>query len=218
MEHFITGAQHLITTWGAAGVFLLSVIEEIIVPLPSVVVQAGAGFLLLGGEPVTVASISALIFKIAVPAALGVTIGSLVIYGLVYWGGTAVVRRFGKYFGLTEERLHKAKDEVLRRPSLTAAFVVLRFIPVVPSSFIAGVAGLLRLPFHVYVWTTVLGVFVRAIYLGAGGWLAGKTFEGLMQEGLFAGKAIWAAGAIVIVILIFWYVRNAKNRNIQKDN
>jgi len=196
---------------GALGVFVASILEEVIVPIPSTIIQTGAGFLFLAGEPITGYSLWILFSRIVVPSALGATIGSLALYGLVYWGGMPAIRRFGKYFFLSEAKVQKAHDAVLSRKSLVWAFCILRFLPILPTAFITAGAGLIRLPLRIYLITTFIGIFIRATYLGAAGWLTAGVFHSLAPNGSVVGMMASIAIALLVLTLsivgIVWYRR-----------
>ena len=99
IEYLINFLQTSVLPWGAVGVFVASVIEEIIAPIPSALVMTMSGFLLVTG-PISVKAVLALIFKVAIPAALGVTLGSYFIYFIARFGGKIVIEKWGKYIGL----------------------------------------------------------------------------------------------------------------------
>jgi membrane protein DedA with SNARE-associated domain len=209
--------EHSIITLGATGVFIGSVLEEIIVPIPSSLVQAGAGFFLLAGEPVSAASIWKLITWIAIPSAIGVVVGSLLIYFLVYYGGMPAIRKFGKYFMLDPEKIEKTRADIAGRKSILITITALRFIPLLPNAIITATAGLLRIPFWPYVWSTFIGVFIRALYLGSIGWLTGHVSDAGDPGKSFYEK-IGVLFLVLIVLsvvvgLILRYVRNRKKKN-----
>ncbi len=170
--------EHAIIAWGILGVFLGSIIEEIIVVIPSVLVQAGAGFFLLSELPFGWEGVVKLIFWVAVPSALGVAIGSLVIYFLAYYGGRPALHRFGKYFLLSERKIEAARVDMVHRSSTIYFITMLRFIPLLPNTIITAVAGLLRIPPKQYIVSTFIGIFIRALYLGAIGWATGDVYSG----------------------------------------
>lgn len=218
LESIAAFIEHSIITLGATGVFIGSVLEEIIVPIPSSLVQAGAGFFLLAGEPLTAASIIKLITWIAIPSAIGVAVGSLLIYFIVYYGGMRAINRFGKYFMLNPERIEKIRRDIAGRKSILITLTALRFIPLLPNAAITAAAGLLRIKFWPFIWSTMIGVFIRALYLGAIGWFTGRVYD---VEG--GGKSLYGKMAVLLVVLlvisvitgfIIRYVKNRKARNV----
>lgn len=213
MEAFIEQIIHFITDQGAFGVFLASVIEEIVVPIPSTVIQTGAGFFFLSDISFGWHALWILFSRIVLPSALGTTLGSLVIYGLVYWGGMPLVHRFGRYFFVTPAKVQRAHDAVMRYASLRWAFFILRFIPLLPNVFIAAAAGFIRLPLSTYLWTTFFGMAVRATYLGATGWIAGNAYQSSAAEHSIFGMFLWLAlGIIAATVIVGGIVVYVKKR------
>lgn len=192
MENFISHILELVAREGSLGVFLASFIEEIIVPIPSTLVQSGAGLLFLSDMGFSFHGVWVLISKVVLPSAFGVTIGSLFLYALAYWGGMVAVKNFGKYFFITEAKVLRAKETILEKKGLLFAFCVLRFIPLFPNSLVTVGAGILRLPLWPYIWTTFLGTFVRVSFLGSLGWAAGIASKNSKSPAIFS-----------ILILIF---------------
>lgn len=214
MEHLIEKILAFIVAKGAFGVFLASVLEEVIVPIPSTIIQTGAGFLFLAGKAISLHTIALLVTDVAFPAALGATVGSLAIYGLVYWGGAPFVERYGRYFMLSKSKLERAQSYVMSHKSLLWAFCFVRFIPILPSVFISATAGLIRLPIRAYFLTTFAGMFVRGIYLGLAGWLSGRALHSMSGSDSLFGMFIWFSVGIIAVSLlttfIVLYVKKSK--------
>ena len=177
MEHLFLAMTSFIQSYGGWGVLLASFFEEVIVPIPSTLVQSAAGLFILAGVPLSWAGVWKLIIAVALPSAIGGMLGSLVIYALVYYGGMAAARRFGKYFFMSEEKILKARRAIEERKTLWIALTALRIIPILPSVLIAAGSGLLRVPLWLYASTTVLGFFLRALYLGGAGWFASGSYS-----------------------------------------
>jgi len=177
VEDIITYIEYLIISLGALGVFLASIIEEIIVIIPSTLVHTGAGFFLLAGQPISILSILKLIFVVVIPGALGVTLGSLVLYTLTYYGGMPFIHRFGKYFFLSYKKIESARERIVAQSSTIKILTILRFIPLFPNTILTASAGLLRIPLLPYIISTFIGIFIRATYLGVIGWLVGSYYS-----------------------------------------
>ncbi|MCC6198740.1 VTT domain-containing protein [Candidatus Nomurabacteria bacterium] len=208
MTAFVEQLITMILAQGALGVFLASVIEEIIVPIPSTIIQTGAAFLFLSGHSFSMQSIGIFLFKIVLPTAAGATIGTLMLYGLAYWGGLPFIQRWGKYFFVTESKIRQAHDTVLSHRSLLWGFCILRFIPLLPNALITAGAGFLRIPFWSYLWTTFIGIFVRALYLGITGWLTGEAYQSLdVQRSFFGMMSSLVLGITVVTVVVTLIVR-----------
>lgn len=205
IESLLIFLEKVVIPLGASGVFLASVIEEVIAPIPSALVMTMAGFLFLEG-PVNMSNILALIFKVALPGAVGVTLGSLAVYGLAWWGGKQVIERWGKWIGLYWHDIEviDARLEGSRKDELVV--VVARILPIVPSVAISAICGLLRMNLVKYLYLSFIGIFVRALILGTIGWQVGNAYyryAEIISRYEKIGLALIVVLAIVTVCFLF---------------
>jgi len=166
IESLIIFLQVHVLPLGALGVFLASVAEEVIAPIPSAVIMTMSGFLLITG-PVSINSLGALVFKVAIPAALGVTIGSLWIYYLARYGGQAVIERWGKYIGLYWNDIEKMQNKVSNSSKDEVLIMSARILPIVPSVAISAFCGILKMDVLKYFIISFVGIFFRGLILGS---------------------------------------------------
>jgi membrane protein DedA with SNARE-associated domain len=206
--------SHLIISLGGLGVFIASLIEEIIIPIPSVLIQSGAGLFLLGGSALTTANVLKLIALVALPAALGVALGSLVIYSIAFYGGDYAIKKYGKYFFINYEKLEKTRVSISSKSSLLTSVTILRFIPLFPNVLITAACGLLKIPLRSYILSTFIGIFIRALYLGALGWLTRRADGALGIDSFFGtiGTLILILGSISIITSASVYLYRRKNK------
>src|SRR3989338_9196485 len=109
ISQFVTFTEDLFLTYGAWGVFLASILEEVIAPIPSALVIMGASFSFMNGLSMNLASLFYFIGFVILPAAIGVTIGSWVIYFLGYFLGRPFLQKYGKYLGISWSSLLAAE-------------------------------------------------------------------------------------------------------------
>lgn len=213
MTSLLAYISGLIVSLNGFGVFIASIIEEVIVPIPSTLIQSGAGMLLLSGQPLSIFSVSKLIVLVALPAACGVAIGSLVIYGISYWGGIYALKKYGAYFFINYEKLEKARCALATKPRLLIVLTILRFVPLFPNALLTAAAGLMRVRLGPYIISTFIGIFIRALYLGAIGWAAGSaTSEVAGFDSLLAKLGTLILILVTLSILTGVLVSYAKNR------
>lgn len=210
--HFI---EHLIISLGGVGVFLASLIEEIIIPIPSTLVQSGAGMILLGGAKMSLLSFLKLGLVVAIPAALGVAVGSLLIYFIAFYGGDYALKKYGRYFLIQYDKVDALRTKLLQKKALIPSITALRFIPLFPNVLITAACGLIRVPLLSYLLSTAIGIFIRAFYLGAIGWFTGKASGYIGVDNFFAriGSLILVLGSISLVttsIVAYVYKRNKR--------
>ncbi len=203
IHSFITFIENIIIPMGWMGVFFAEILEEVIVPIPSALVLFTSGFVLLSGET-SFEFFKDLLFVITIPGAIGLTIGSLFIYFIGYYGGKPVIEKYGSYLGVSwqefvdfDEKMNKSQyDEVL--------FVAARIIPIVPSSLVAIFGGLTRMPLKKYITLTLIGAFIKAMIYGFVGYKVGYLYKQYAEQvGHFED-----IGLLIIALSIFVFLSN----------
>jgi len=116
------------------------------------------------------------LFVIAFPVALGITLGSLAIYGIGYWGGKPVIEKTEKWLGLSWQDVEKTERRLIRGRGDEIALFVLRVLPIVPGVAISCFCGIVRYPLKTFAMITFLGALVRAVALGIAGWYVGAVY------------------------------------------
>ncbi len=203
IEAIITFIQVYLLPLGAFGVFLASVIEEIIAPLPSAMVIFASGFLLVSG-PISMGSISDLLLHVALPAAAGVVLGSLLVYYIAYYMGKPVLDRWGKWFGLSWKNIEDLQQRFSETRFDEWSLFVIRAVPIVPSVVISAFCGLVRFPVRSYILYSFLGLCVRATILGFLGWQIGALYFTYAEViGLFEDIILYSLIAGVILFLLY---------------
>ena len=161
---------------GVGGVFVLLTVclSHAIVPFPTELVSAAAGFV-YG-------------FWLALPLLLFCWLASAL---LAYW----LAERFGRPLArrlVGEKRLARAED--LMDAGGAATLLSLRLIPLIPYNAICYAAGITRVPLGRYAWTTVVGITpltVLVAYLGS-----------RLKSPDFGDWRVWALIAAFIAIVV----------------
>lgn len=201
--------QSVLVPLGFWGVFTGSVLEEVIAPIPSAIVQLTAGFLFLHG-PFTFGLFLRLIFIVAIPAAVGVVLGSLIFYYVGKLIGPPFVNRFGKYVGLSMtdvEKLQRYFEKGRRNALFVFSF---RALPVVPSVAVAFFSGFVRVALPTYIIWSFFGVVVRTAILALIGWWAGNLYTKYIDVVNQFELIFWILIAGAIVIGVFLLLRRAR--------
>jgi membrane protein DedA with SNARE-associated domain len=201
---FITFLESYIVPIGPIGLVLASMIEEIIAPLPSSVVQLAAGFFFFGGTPVTVFTFSSFFLTAVVPITIGVLIGSLPVYLLAYYGGQIMVARFGRYIFLSNRDLDQVEARLEASIGIVPLLIIARMIPIIPAVAITALAGLVRVPVIPYLLATCVGTMVRATILGFIGWQVGALYHTYVERIEVLEK--WVLASIVGIVLVWLIV------------
>lgn len=216
LTQLIDFTQNLFQAGGAWGVFAASVVEEVIAPIPSALVMTGAGFSLLGDMVMGLPAFVALFLRVALPAALGVTLGSFLVYGLAYWLGKPFIEKWGGYFGVSWGAIEKAQIKFENGYADEIMVFGLRVVPIIPSVAINAFCGLMRVPVRSYVLYTFLGTVVRAMVLGFVGWQAQALYVVWAEKIDHAEKYI-EIGIVIAVIAyaVVGFTRYWKKRSLR---
>jgi membrane protein DedA with SNARE-associated domain len=206
MQHFdklLPLIHYYIENYGSIGVFLASILEEIIPPIPSALVQGLGGLLVMGDSSVTLFSILQLFVLVAIPAALGVTIGSLPYVFLARKYGIQIIEKYGKYMGTNISDWHKLEERLNNNKYDSLAFISLRAFPVVPAIVLAIYGGVIEMPVWKYLYLSFLGVLIRATILGSVAWILGKE---ILENISRIIDILEKFGLLIVLMLIIFFV------------
>lgn len=190
--------------YGPLGIFIASIIEEVIAPIPSTLVIMGTSFILLKGAIFSPDTLFKLFLNIVLPASMGVTIGSLFVYAIAYFLGKPFLERWGKYLGVSWSEIEKAEDEFEKSSSDAIILFIVRAVPIVPSVAISAFCGFVRFDLRKYLLITFLGTIVRAFILGCIGWQFGSMYLTAANEISYLEEISLAVIIIVIVAYIIY--------------
>ncbi|MDO5836842.1 MAG: VTT domain-containing protein, partial [Methanobacterium sp.] len=156
----VSSLEGFIISHGAWAVFTGSILEQIITPIPSSLVVLGSSFIIMKGTALAVGSLEMMFLNITLPAALGVTLGSLLYYGICYKIGTPFVERAGKYLGVSVEDLENVEKRIKESRYENLFLFSARCIPVIPSILISLFCGMIKYNPRNYVLITFSGALV----------------------------------------------------------
>jgi len=212
LTSILTGLEGFIVSYGPWAVFGGSILEQIVTPIPSSVVVLGASFFLMKGVAMSAGSLQTMFFNISIPAALGVTLGSLLYYGISYKIGIPFVERAGKYLGVSVEDLEGVEKRVKESRYENLFLFTARCVPVIPSIAISLFCGLIRYNPRNYVLITFFGAMVQASILGIIGWQFGNFYLTISERLSFIDNIILVILVLVVVIFVL-KKRSEKNRD-----
>jgi membrane protein DedA with SNARE-associated domain len=165
--------REIINGLGYPGISIVMLAENLFPPIPSELVMPFAGFLVAEGRmgflPVIIAG------------TIGALLGATALYYLGVWLDEPVirrfVRRFGRYFLISEEDLDRALAFFARYGQAVIFFG--RLIPII-RSLISIPAGMNRMPLGTFLLFTTLGTTIWNLILTGGGWWLGENWEAIV--------------------------------------
>ncbi|MFP4022221.1 MAG: DedA family protein [Candidatus Paceibacterota bacterium] len=204
--------EEVVRSFGVWGVLLASFSEEVIAFLPSPLVMTASGFFLLEGE-LSLQFFFFLIFMIAIPYAVGVTVASFLFYGVLYFFGERAVKRWGKWFGLSWGHIEKWKGKMQSTYKDEAMLFFFRVVPIIPSAALASICGFIKMNLVKYTLITFLGVSVRASIFASLGWYLGESYRRYAThiaelESTIGLIFLFLFVSLVIFLLIYTHARS----------
>lgn len=184
---------------GYPGIFLLMAVESSFVPFPSEVVLVPAGYL--------VAKAQMNLGMVMAMALLGSLTGALVNYYLALVLGLPLLRRFGRYFFISEASLDKL-ERFFEAHGHISTFSG-RLIPGI-RQLISIPAGLARMPLSPFLTYTALGAGLWSLILVLLGYFIGEN-ESLLHAYL---KEITVAVLGLAVLLLAGYFYRLRKKEI----
>lgn len=190
--------------WGFLLVVFFMTVESSFIPFPSEVVMIPAGFLAARGGLTTQQPVLDAIICVLCGTG-GSLLGAYVNYFLFSWLGTPFLEKYGKYFFLPPESLHRA-EELFRQYGAGATFVC-RLLPAI-RQLISIPAGLARMPLGIFTLWTGLGAGIWVTVLTAVGYAVGSrtanlSYADLVHQGTDMVKQhfVWMIPALLLAFV-----------------
>lgn len=196
LHDLVSWLLETVGAWGYTGIFILMAMESTVLPVPSELVLIPAGYLAHKGE---------MNFALILLAStLGSLAGATFNYILALWLGRPFLEKYGKYFFVRPELLHKTDKFFLKHGAIstfTGRLVLgIRHLISIP-------AGLTRMNFGKFSFYTCLGAAVWSLVLILMGYFIGGN-EQLIKDNLpVMTAAILGSVAAMLAIYYFWQKR-----------
>jgi membrane protein DedA with SNARE-associated domain len=187
--------------------FVASFIEEVIAPIPSAGVLVVTGsFASLQGRTLTD------LIPLILIAALGKSLGAIIVYSFSDKLSRFFFSRFGSWLKVSDHEIAQFGARVTGTTRDYLILVACRALPIVPSSVVSVGCGVLKIPWRLFIITTVIGTVVRdAIFIYAG--YTGTDFLRRLTERTVDIESYIQMGIIFVVTLVFayFYLRRRKS-------
>jgi membrane protein DedA with SNARE-associated domain len=202
-DPLVNFATDVVDKMGLAGVFVLMVLESACIPIPSEATMLFAGFNVSEGE-----------YSLLAATLVGSTanlVGSWIAYAVGYYGRIDLIEKHGKKLHISKKHLATADRWFEKHGEATVFFT--RMLPIV-RTFISLPAGVARMPFWRFSIFTFLGCLPWVFMLTFIGKQAGDNWEKWKDNLHYVDYAV---AAMIIVAVIYLFVRWRRNRNTPTD-
>ena len=205
LERFIEWLLNSLLTLGYPGIIVLMAMESSILPVPAELVMPPAGYWVAKGEMGAVAAVAS--------GVLGSIIGSLANYLLALWLGRGLVRRFGKYFLISERSLERSERYFAAHGQISV--LLGRMLPVV-RHLISIPAGLARMSLVAFVAYTGAGAFLWCSILVWIGYFLGQH-EGVLRHAdvqRYVSRALLILVPVLALVVGIYVWRQRRRRSL----
>jgi membrane protein DedA with SNARE-associated domain len=192
-----TSITDLLTGLGYVGIFVLMTIESAGIPIPSELIMTFGGYLASTGKMNWIVA--------GIIGALGTGAGSAIGYAIGAWGGKPLVDRYGKYLGVTTDKMVWAEKWFCKFGE--SAVFYTRLLPVV-RTIVNVPAGLLGMNFYKFMAYSMTGALPWCLVLAYLGYTLGANWESIMGYShlltyvVVGIVAVALAGGIILYLLV----------------
>jgi membrane protein DedA with SNARE-associated domain len=192
--------------------FIASFIEEVIAPIPS------AGVLVLTGSFAAVQGRTVLeLIPLVMIAAAGKALGAIIVYFFAEKISHFVFRSFGKWFKVSSEEITELGRRITGTPRDYLILTACRALPIIPSSAMSVGCGVLKIPFRLFMISTIIGTIIRdSVFIYAG--YTGADFLKRLTESSVSIESYIQLGIVSFVILVFMYIYLRRSRTSKHDS
>lgn len=197
---------------GSLSVFWGAIIEQLAgVLIPSPLIPMSAGYLLIPKHEAFIKSLFLIMSKISFPYALGASLGASVLFFVAYFGGRTLIKKFGKFFGVSLSEIDKFRRRFTRGWKDELLILVLLTLPITSVSLVSATCALIGISALKFIPLLLLATFFRSIILAVLGWQVGETYE-LVTQNLESTQTLVSVALLGIVFLIFTFLYLKRER------
>ncbi len=188
--------------------FIASFIEEVIAPIPS------AGVLIITGSFAALQERTVTdLIPLVLIAALGKSLGAIIVYFFSDKLSRFFFSRFGSWLKVSDEEIAQFGAQVTGTTRDYLILTACRALPIVPSSAVSVGCGVLKIPFRLFIITTIIGTIVRdSVFIYAG--YTGTDFLRRLTEQSVNIESYIQIGFVSLIALLFGYLYlRRRNKN-----
>ncbi len=194
-----------VQAYGPYSVFLIVLLEELLLPIPSPIVLMGAGFLMIEPGLALADAVSKIFLVIVLPASLASMIGAFFIYGIGYLGGRPVINRLRPFLGISWDDVKKTEQKLENKKRTWITIALCRATPFFPIAIISLFSGVLRLSKKKFAIATFIGSIPRTFIMAFIGWRLGESYTLLAEQVSMAENLILIIVVAILLILAYFY-------------
>ena len=203
MQDFLFITKDFLMEYGSLAVFIAGLVEEILFIIPSSPLFMAVGFFMIPASLSFWPALLMVLGKMAIWGALGITIGSFLIYGLAYWGGKPLIKKYGKFVGVSWEKVERIENQYSKTKIDELGILFFRAIPIWPITVVSVFCGAVRISWKTFAIYTFLGTIIRVTITGMLGWYTGAAYEAI--GGRFEQLELYGTISLGVLLLVGFY-------------
>lgn len=193
-----TSLTHLLDTLGYVAVALFIMVESLGVPFPGETILITASIYAGASHTLSIAGV-------IIAAIAGAIVGDNIGFGIGWYGGYPLLRRFGRYIRLDEAKLKVGRYLFMRHGGKVVFFG--RFVSIL-RTYAAFLAGTNRMHWARFVVANASGGIVWAVFWGVTAYLLGNEVD---RFGRPLTIALGIAGGLAVIASII-FIRTHERR------
>ncbi len=195
-------------------VFVGSLIEEVVAPIPSMLIMTTAGFLAVldGHTPFF------LLWLVSI-GNLGKALGSLGWYVIGDKLEDVVIGKFGRFFGLSHGDIERIGNRFTGSEWRDGAVIfILRCIPFFPSLALSLACGVIKIKLRTFLLASYLGNFCKDIFYIFAGYYGARTLKTFFVEieRIRFGLGILIGATVAIALILAYRERHRGTRLLSR--
>ncbi|MDO5045830.1 DedA family protein [Campylobacter sp.] len=195
LQSVINFIVEFVGQWGYLGIFCMMFLESSFFPFPSEIVMIPAGYLSSKGEMNIVAAFLA--------GTGGSLAGAIFNYYLCFFFGRGLIEKYGKFVGITEEKMQKFENFFNKHGEISTFNC--RLIPGI-RQYISLPAGLAKMNLFKFSLFTTLGAGIWVSILLAVGYYLGTNYD----KELFKNIVVGILAILAFITAIYIYIKKSK--------
>ncbi|MEK7511090.1 MAG: VTT domain-containing protein [Patescibacteria group bacterium] len=190
-------------------VFFGSFIEEIVAPIPSVLITTLAGSLALAAGYGWWG-----LLWLAALASVGKSIGCAILYVIADKAEDFLLVRLGPKIGITHAEVERVGKYFTGGVRDYLILIFIRALPLSPSLPISVGAGIIKIPFGLYNIATFIGNLIRSLLFIAVGYTGFSAYQNLLNQATSIESLIQIALAVCLglFVLYIYYLRRVREK------
>jgi|CXWL01.1.fsa_nt_gi membrane protein DedA with SNARE-associated domain len=180
-----------------AFVFVASIVEEIIAPIPSPTIMLLSGSLAQLQERTLY-----MLIPLALIGACGKTLGALLVYFVSDRFEDFAMSRFGHFFNVSHADIETFGKKLGNGKRDYLFLTTLRALPFIPSVFLSVGLGVLKIPLPLFITSTFLGTIIRDGFYLYAGFMGTEVLSKFIAQSTHVETYIEIAGVTAVLAIL----------------